>query len=131
MAENSNQSHRFKILYFVGVSLSLATYAWLLIAGVQDAITYQSNMQLTILAAIALVGSYVKLPQCFFSKTGTLREQILFFGIHTLQALGLILNVLAFRKDYMYISYILSIIILIFYLINCILFIPKFKFFNK
>lgn len=126
-----NKNKLYKILYFIGIILSLATYVWLLIAGVDDAITHNYNIQLTILAAIALLGSYVKLPQCFFSTTGTLREQILFFGIHSLQIIGLILNILAFRKDFMYISYILSVVITIFYIISCILFIPRFKFFNR
>ena len=122
---------RYTLLYFIGIFFSLATYLWLLISGIEDSITYKANLQLTILAAISFVGSFVKLPKCFISNSGTLREQCLFFGLHTLQAVGLIFNIFAFRKDYTNISYILIGLISVIYIVNFIIFFPKFMFFRK
>lgn len=118
------------ILYYLGILLSYLLYIWVLISGIYDYMSNNYNIQLTILIIIAMIASFMKLPKSFLGKTGTLREQILFSGVFTIQTLGLILNVLAFRNKYEYLSYIFVILIVIIYIIAALIFIPRFKFFK-
>ena len=121
----------FTILYYIGIFGSLSTYAWTLFSGVEDAISGKYNLQLTIMLSISILASFVKLPKCFFSDEGTLREQLLFFGLFTLQALGLMFNIYAFRHKYHHDSNILISILVLFYIISFIVFFPRFLFFKN
>jgi FtsH-binding integral membrane protein len=115
----------YSILYWIGIIASLCIYSYTLLAGVQNALKYDFHKQLTITLTIACIASVFKLPESF-SKGGTLREQSLFFGLLTLEAIALSLNIYAYRKKNKNLSIHSILFIGIVYSVIFIIFFPKF-----
>ena len=115
----------YSILYWIGILASLCIYSYTLIVGLQNSIKYSFHKELTITLIIACVASLLKLPGSF-SKSGSLRERCLFFGLLTLEVAALSFNIYADRKKNKELSINSIIFIVISYAIIFSIFFPKF-----
>lgn len=116
----------YLFLFYFGTFMSFMIGVSWLFSGIQNSIKKKYNYQLTISALIALVASWTKLPHSYLNDDGSTREQILFFGLFTIQIISLIPNIYAFRDKHPNYYYLIFALILL-YLISCYIFIPKFN----